>query len=273
MIKENEIEKLQNKALKQLRSGESLFGKNGAFAPLLKRFIEQALEAEMETHLDEEKRNWGNKRNGKRLKTIKSAAGTFTIETPKDRQSTFEPHIIPKRETILEDSLAPKIIGLYGLGVSYRDIEKHIKEMYDTKLSPNALRQITDRIIPEIKAWQSRSLEKAYPIIWLDAMHYKVKEDNHIKNKALYNILAITSQGTKEIIGIYLAENEGAKFWLQVLTNLHNRGLKDILMACTDNLKGFSEAISSIYPQTEIQSCIVHQIRNSLKYIVAKDQK
>jgi transposase-like protein len=199
--------------------------------------------------------------------------GSFEIETPQDRQSNFDPQIIKKRETILTDSLESKIIGLYGLGLSLRDISNHIKEMYDTEVSHTVLSQITDRIIPELKAWQSRPLEPVYCILWLDAMHYKVRDNGKVVSRAVYNILGINSSGEKEILGMYVSESEGASFWLQVLTDLHNRGMKDVLIACIDNLSGFSEAIESIYPNVEVQSCIVHQIRNSLKYVASKDQK
>lgn len=270
---QEEIDNLQSKALEQFKSGKSLFGKDGAFAPMLKQFLESALEAEMEAHLDNEQRELGNKRNGKGKKTIKSSTGSVEIETPHDRQSSFEPQIIKKRETILTDNLQDKIIGLYGLGMSLRDISSHIKEMYDTEVSHTVLSQITDRIVPEVKAWQNRSLEPVYCIVWLDAMHYKVRNEGKVEHKALYNILGINASGMKEVLGMYVSESEGANFWLQVLTDLHNRGLKDILIACTDNLTGFTEAIHSVYPKAEVQSCIVHQIRNSLKYVASKDQK
>lgn len=265
-----EQQELEKKALDQLLSGESLFGKDGAFAPMLKSFIEKALQVEMSSHLSTSE---NNKRNGKGKKTIKSSLGSFEIETPTDRKSEFEPELIKKRQTILADNLSEKIIGLYGLGMSLRDISSHIQEMYDTTISHTVLSQITDRIIPDIKIWQSRPLEPLYCIVWLDAMHYKVKIDGKIQHKALYNILAVNKEGKKEILGMYISESEGANFWLQVLTDLHQRGLKDILIACTDNLKGFSEAILSIFPKVQIQKCIVHQIRNSLKYIASKDQK
>lgn len=268
-----QLSELEQKALEQLKSGESLFGSNGAFAPLLKSFIEKALESEMEAHLDEEQRSNGNKRNGKGKKTIKSSQGSFEISTPEDRQSSFEPELIKKRQTILADSLSNKIIGLYGLGMSYRDISAHIKEMYDTDISHSVLTDITDRIIPDIEKWRSRSLDALYCIVWLDAMHFKVKENGQVVHKMLYNILGIDKDGKKHILGMYVADTEGAKFWLQVLTDLQNRGLKDILIACTDNLKGFKEAILSVYPKTEVQLCVVHQIRNSLKYVASKDQK
>ena len=270
---QEEINQLQQKALEQFKSGKSLFGKDGAFAPMLKQFLESALESEMDEHLSEEERQSGNKRNGKGKKTIKSASGSFEIETPQDRQSSFEPQIIKKRETILADNLQDKIIGLYGLGMSLRDISSHIKEMYDSDISHTVLSQITDRVIPEVKAWQNRPLESVYCIVWLDAMHYKVRVEGKVEHRALYNILGVNTSGIKEILGMYVSESEGANFWLQVLTDLHNRGLKDILIACTDNLAGFSEAILSIYPEAEVQSCIVHQIRNSLKYAASKDQK
>lgn len=268
-----EQQELEKKALEQFMSGKSLFGKDGAFAPMLKNFIEKALESEMEVHLDEQERSKGNKRNGKGRKTIKSGFGSFDIETPQDRQSSFEPELVKKRQSILADNLSDKIIGLYGLGMSYRDISSHIKEMYDTDISHTVLSQITDRIIPDVKAWQNRPLEPLYCIVWLDAMHYKVKVEGKIVHKALYNILGINKNGQKEILGIYLSESEGANFWLQVLTDLNNRGLEDILIACTDNLKGFTSAILSVFPKAEVQLCIVHQIRNSLKYIASKDQK
>ena len=268
-----DLEGIEKKALEQLKSGKSLFGKDGAFAPLLKGFIEKALESEMEDHLDKPERIRGNKRNGKGKKTIKSTAGSFEIETPQDRHSNFEPELIKKRQTILAESLEEKIIGLYGLGMSYRDISRHISEMYDTEISHTVLSQITDKIIPEIKTWQNRPLDAVYPIIWLDAMHFKVKDQGKVVHKALYNILGINKNGCKEILGIYISESEGANFWLQVLTDLNNRGVKDVLIASIDNLSGFTEAIQSVFPKSEVQSCIVHQIRNSLKYVASKNQK
>ena len=274
-MKQEEIKELKEKALRQFLSGESLTGKDGAFAPMLKEFIEEALEAEMEAHLaDNEKgHQGGNKRNGKGEKTLKSSHGDVMINTPQDRHSTFEPEIVEKRQRILADNLEKQIIGMYGLGNSLRDILAHIEEMYDSKISTHVLSNITDRIIPKVKQWQDRPLESVYCIVWLDAMHFKVREEGKVRHKALYNILGINKEGKKEVLGMYISESEGANFWLQVLTHLHNRGLKDILIACTDNLTGFSEAIYSVYPKTDIQLCIVHQIRNSMKYVASKDQK
>jgi putative transposase len=272
-ITTEEFKAMQAKALEQLRTGQSLTGKDGAFAPLLKEFLETALSAEMEGHLDEIERGKGNKRNGKGSKTLKTLAGDITIETPQDRHSSFSPEIVKKRETVLADNLAPKIIGLYGLGMSFRDIASHIEEMYDVEISHTTLSEITDRIIPKVKEWQCRPLEPMYTIVWLDAMHYKVKDGGRVVSRAVYNVLAINKEGRKELIGMYVSETEGANFWLSVLTDLKSRGLCDILIACIDNLSGFSEAIATIYPKVEIQSCIVHQIRNSLKYVASRDQK
>lgn len=270
---QKEIEELQEKALKQFKSGESLFGKDGAFAPMLKNFIEAAMQAEMDAHLSDQERSNGNKRNGKGTKTVKSSTGSFQIDTPQDRHSSFEPQLVKKRQTILADNLEDKIIGLYGLGMSLRDISNHIKEMYDTDISHTVLSEITDRVIPELEAWRARPLEAVYCIVWLDAMHFKVREDGQVKQKALYNILGITPSGHKEVLGCYVAESESARFWLNVLTDLNNRGLQDILIVCIDGLTGFKEAIGSIYPKTQVQRCVIHQIRNSLKYVASKDQK
>lgn len=270
---DNEDKALQKKVLEQFRKGQPLMGKGGAFAPLLKKFLEAALQGEMDEHLDENERTKGNRRNGSTSKTMKGSDGSFELETPRDRESSFDPEIVKKRETILADNLEKKIIGMYGLGMSLRDISNHIKEMYDTEISATTLSAITDRVIPMVKEWQSRPLEEVYCIVWMDAMHYKVKDEGRVANRAVYNILGINTEGRKDLIGMYVSESEGANFWLSVLTDLQNRGVKDILIACIDNLKGFSEAIASIYPQTEVQSCIVHQVRNSLKYVASKNQK
>lgn len=268
-----EYQALRDKALEQLKEGKSLTGSGGVFAPLLKDFLESALEAEMESHLSAEERNQGNKRNGKGSKTVKTSFGTIPITTPEDRHSSFEPEILKKRSTVLADNLAPKIIGLYGKGMSLRDISEHIREMYDVEISATTLSEITDRVIPQVKEWQNRPLESLYTIVWLDAMHYKVRNGGKVESRAVYNILAINKEGRKELIGMYVSESEGANYWLSVLTDLKARGVKDILIACIDNLKGFSEAISATFPETEIQSCIIHQVRNSMKYVASKDKK
>ena len=272
-MESEEFKLMRDKALQQLMSGQSLTGKDGVFAPLLQQFLESALEGEMAAHLNEHERSQGNKRNGKGTKTLKTSDGMVTIATPQDRQSNFEPQIVKKRETVLADNLAPKIIGLYGLGMSFRDKSQHIKEMYDVDISHDTLSEITDRVVPLVKEWQNRPLEAVYPIVWLDAMHYKVRDGGKVVSRAVYNILAINVEGHKDLIGMYISESEGANFWLSVLTDIKSRGAKDILIACTDNLTGFSEAILSVYPQAEVQTCVIHQIRNSLKYVASKDQK
>ncbi len=268
-----EYEALKKKTLEQFRQGKHLLGKDGAFQPLLKEFLESALEAEASEHLDEQERLNGNRRNGTGKKLLKTADGSFELETPRDRNGTFEPEIVKKRETILASHLEDKIIGLYGLGMSLRDISDHIEEMYGSAISATTLSEITDRIIPKIKEWQSRPLDEVYCIVWMDAMFYKVKSEGKVISKAVYNILGINTEGKKELLGMYVSESEGANFWLSVLTDLRNRGVKDILIVCIDGLKGFEEAILSIYPGAEVQSCIVHQIRNSLKYVASKNQK
>lgn len=227
----------------------------------------------MDGHLDEEQRAEGNRKNGKGRKKLKTADGTIELETPRDRSGTFEPQIIKKRETILAESLENKIIGMYGHGMSFRDISAHIKEMYDTEISATTLSSITDKIIPLVKEWQARPLESLYCIVWLDAMFYKVKEEGKVVSRCVYNILGINAEGRKDLLGTYVSESEGANFWLGVLTNLQQRGVTDILIACIDGLKGFPEAIATVYPATEVQACIVHQIRHSIKYVASKDQK
>ena len=267
------LEDIKKKALEQFRSGKSLYGKDGAFAPMLKSFLEAALEGELDSHLDQDERKEGNRKNGKTSKTVQTSDGPLEIETGRDRNATFEPELVKKRETVLADTLESKIIGLYGLGMSFRDISSHLKEMYDADISHTTLSIITDRIIPVIKEWQARPLEDVYCIVWLDAMHYKVKDEGRIVSRAVYHILGINKEGRKDLLGMYVSESEGANFWLSVLSDLRNRGVADILIACIDNLNGFAEAIQSTFPKVEVQSCIVHQIRNSLKYVASKDQK
>lgn len=267
------LEEIRKKALEQFRSGKSLYGKDGAFAPMLKSFLEAALEGELDSHLDESERKEGNRKNGKTSKTVQTSDGPVELETSRDRSATFEPELIKKRETVLADTLETKILGMYGLGMSFRDISSHLKEMYDADISHSTLSAITDRIIPAIKEWQARPLESVYCIVWLDAMHYKVKDEGRIVPRAVYHILGINAEGRKDLLGMYVSESEGANFWLGVLSDLRTRGVEDILIASIDNLKGFAEAIQSTFPKAEIQSCIVHQIRNSLKYVGSKDQK
>ncbi len=268
-----DLEKIKRQFLEEFRSGKPTFGKDGALAPLLKHFLEAALEAEMDLYLDSEEREKGNRRNGKVSKRVRTSDGTIEVESSRDRSANFEPQIIRKRETVLAENLEPRILSMYGLGMSLRDISAHLKEMYDMDISHDTLAALTEKIVPQVKEWQARPLEALYCIVWLDAMHYKVRQGGRVVSRAVYNILGIDRHGHKELLGVYVSESEGATFWLSVLTDLQQRGVRDVLIACIDNLRGFAEAINSVFPQTEVQSCIVHQIRNSLKYVASKDQK
>ena len=263
-----------NEAVKELLAGKKISGKDGVLAPLVKQLVEAALEAEVESHIADEVMNGNsNRRNGYNKKQLKSSDGAFELSTPRDRESSFEPQIVKKHETTISGEIEEKILSMYGLGMSYTDITKHIEDIYRISLSTAAISTITDKIIAKVKEWQQRPLESIYPFVWLDAIHYKIRENGKYVSKAVYTILGVRLDGKKEILGLYLSESEGANFWLQVLTDLNNRGVEDILIASVDGLKGFPEAINAIFPQTEVQLCIVHQIRNSLRYVASKNQK
>ena len=258
-------------AIKALQSGQDLTGKDGFLTPLIKQITEAALKAELEQHLETDERP--NRKNGSSKKTVKSSVGEFELDTPRDRQGSFEPKLVKKNQTKLTDEIDRKILSMFSLGMSYRDIRGHVEDMYGIDVSEATITSVTDRLIPELKEWQQRPLDALYPFVWLDAIHYKVREDGRYVSKAIYTILGLTIEGKKELLGLYLSESEGANYWLSVLTDLHNRGVEDILIACVDGLTGFPEAIASIYPDTEVQQCVIHQIRNSLKYVASKHQK
>lgn len=262
---------LKKEAINRLRASKELSGKDGALIPLIKDLLETALDSELTEHLKEEKAD--NRRNGKTSKTLKSDYGPVELQTSRDRQATFEPQLVKKRQTTLGSALNSKILALWSKGMSYSDISDHVAELYGLEVSESTLTGITDALIPKVKEWQNRPLDAVYPIVWLDAIHFKVREDGRVINKAVYCVLGLNQQGKKELLGMYLGQNESASFWLNVLSELKNRGVEDILIACIDNLQGFKEAISSIYPQTELQQCIVHQIRNSMRYVSYKDRK
>jgi putative transposase len=259
----------KQEAAMRLRRGESLLGKTGVLTPLIKEFLEAALDGELEVHLDDAPQP--NRRNGKGKKRVKTPIGEVEIDTPRDRNGSFEPEIIPKRQRTLGVDLDRQIIALYARGASYGDIRDHLCEMYDLDVSPAMISRVTDKVIPLLHEWRNRQLERVYPFVWLDAIHYKVRHEGRVVTRAVYCIIGINQDGFKDLLGMYIGENEGARFWLQVLTDLQNRGVEDILIACIDNLQGFAEAIESIYPKTEVQLCIVHQIRNSRKYLSHKD--
>ena len=202
------------------------------------------------------------------------ATGKCVTEPPRDRDGTFEPEVVKKRETILAEGLSDKIIGLYAQGQSTRDISRFIEENYGSSISAETISHITDKVWPEIQSWRNRGLEDVYPIVWLDAIHYKVKDEKGaVVSRAIYNVLGVDRYGFKDLLGMYVSQSEGANFWLGVLTDLKNRGVKDILIACIDGLKGFPDAINAVFPETDVQLCIVHQVRNSLKYVASKNQK
>jgi len=260
-----------NKALKDLQSGQDLTGKDGVLMPLIKQLTEAAINAELEHHIANSEEP--NRRNGKGSKTVKTSSGSFELNASRDRAGTFEPQLIKKNQTQLTPEIDRKVLSLFSHGMSYRDTKHHIHDMYGIDISTGTITAITDQLIPELKEWQQRPLESHYPIVWMDAVHYKVREDGRYISKAIYTLLGLTIDGQKEILGLYLSENESASYWLSVLTELQNRGVQDILIACIDGLSGFPEAIASIYPKTEIQLCIIHQIRNSMRYVGSKNQK
>jgi transposase-like protein len=265
---------LQEEIISSVKAGRPLLGQGGVLTPLIKLALEAALEGEMTAHITTgSEAGIRNRRNGKSAKEMRSASGSFELLTPRDRNSSFEPEIIKKRQTVLGESLDNRILELFATGMSYQDISDHLKEMYDFEASPATISAVTDKLLPVIAEWRSRPLEAVYPIVFLDAMYFKARADGKVVTKVIYNILGIDKEGRKDILGFYVAESEGAHFWLSVLNDLRERGVKDILIACIDGLKGFPEAINTLFPQTEIQLCIVHQIRNSLKYIASKDQK
>lgn len=258
-------------ALKALQAGQDLTGKDGFLTPLIKQLTEAALKAELEQHLQDEEQP--NRKNGYSKKTIHSSVGSFELDTPRDRTGSFEPKLVKKNQTKLTDEIDRKILSMFSLGMSYRDIRGHVEDMYGIDVSEATITGVTDRLIPELKEWQQRPLDALYPFVWLDAIHYKIKEDGRYVSKAIYTILGLNVHGKKELLGLYVSESEGANYWLSVLTDLYNRGVEDILIACVDGLTGFPEAIATIYPETEVQQCIIHQIRNSMKYVASKHQK
>ena len=260
-----------DKALKDLQAGKDLTGKDGVLMPLIKQLTEAMITAEIDHHI--ENSDEPNRKNGTGSKTIKTGAGSFELNTPRDRAGSFEPQLIKKNQTHLTPEIDRKLLSLFSHGMSYRDMKYHIHDMYGIEVSTGAITAITDQLIPELKEWQQRPLESVYPIVWMDAVHYKIREEGRYINKAIYTLLGLTIDGEKEILGIYLSANESASYWLSILTDLQNRGVEDILIACIDGLTGFPEAIASLFPQTEIQLCIIHQIRNSMKYVASKNQK
>jgi len=267
-------ESFKEKAIQGIREGKNFSGKDNVLLLLIKDLIESTMQAELDLHMHEERSKddqcKGNRKNGYTSKTMKCEQGSFELNTPRDRNGTFSPQLVEKQQTILGDALQDKIISLYSNGMSYSDIQEHLESLYGTRISKGKLTEITDRILPELERWKSRQLEPIYSIIWLDAIHFSVRENNMTIKKAVYIILGYDMYGQKEVLGMYIGESESAKFWLRVLEDIQSRGVKDILIACMDNLTGFTQAIESIYPITDVQLCIIHQIRNSMKYVPHK---
>ena len=269
--------KLIDQLLTDYKKPEDIIGENGLLKQLTKAVLERALEAEMTEHLGYEKhdpagQHQGNPRNGKSRKTLKGDFGELELETPRDRPATFAPKIVGKRQTRWT-GFDDKIISMYARGMTTREIQGHLEEIYGIEVSPMLISNATEAVIEEVKQWQNRPLEQLYPIVYLDALMVKVRDEGHIQNKAIYVVLGVNLEGQKEVLGLWVAQTEGAKFWLQVLTELKNRGVQDIFIACVDGLKGFPEAIESVYPQTEVQLCIVHLVRASLNYVPWKLRK
>ena len=263
--------------LKDYEKPEDLLSENGLLQQLTKALVERALNGELTHHLGYEKNdpagnNSGNSRNGTSPKTLKGKRGQIEIEVPRDRNGEFEPQLIKKNQKRF-DGLDEKITSLYARGMTTSEIKGHLEEIYGVEVSPSLISNVTDSVLEEVRAWQSRPLDAVYPILYLDALKVKVKSQGRVVNKSIYLAFGVTLDGLKEVLGIWAADTEGAKFWMQVITELKNRGVQDIFIACVDGLKGFPEAIEAIFPETQVQLCIVHLVRHSLFYVSHKDRK
>lgn len=268
---------LIDQLLKGYKSPEDVLGDNGLLKQFTKAVLERAMAAELTHHLGYDKhepagKNSGNSRNGKSRKTLKGEIGTLPLDVPRDRNSNFEPKIVPKGQTRFEgfDDLT---LSLYARGMTTRDIKQHLEEIYRVEVSPSLISQVTDAVIDEVRAWQSRPLERIYPILYLDCIMVKIRDAAHILNKAVYLVIGVNLEGVKEVLGMWVGQTEGAKFWPGVITELRNRGVEDIFIACVDGLKGLPEAIEAVIPKTEVQLCIVHLVRQSLNYVGWKQRK
>ncbi len=270
-------DELLDQLIKDYKKPEDLIGENGLLKQLTKRLLERAMQAEMTEHLGYPKNatagsNTGNSRNGSYKKKVKGDFGEIDLTVPRDRNASFDPAIIPKGESRFK-GFDDKIISMYARGMTTRDIQTHLEEMYGVDVSPTLISQVTDAVTEEVRLWQNRPLDDIYPIVYLDAVRIKVKHNGSIVTKAVYLAIAVTMEGIKDVLGMWAAETEGAKFWLSILTELKNRGVKDILIACVDGLKGFPEAIEAAFPETQVQLCVVHLVRHSLNFVSWKQRK
>lgn len=268
---------LLDQLLKDYQSPDDLLGDDGLLQQLTKALVERALQGELTHHLGYAKhapegKNSGNSRNGTSPKTLKGKRGQVQLDVPRDRAGEFEPQLIKKGQTRF-DGLDDKIISLYARGMTTREIQGHLEEVYGVEVSPSLISLVTDAVLEEARAWQNRPLDTVYPIRYLDAIQVKVRTQGRVVNKAIYLAFGVTLDGMKDVLGMWAAESEGAKFWLQVVTELKNRGIQDIFIACVDGLKGFPEAIEAVFPATQIQLCLVHLMRYSLNYVGPKDRK
>src|ERR1017187_6748300 len=265
---------LIDKLLADYKKPEDIIGENGLLKQLTKALLERAMQAEMTDHLgygkhDQAGNNSGNSRNGKTSKALKGDFGEMPLETPRDRNGTFEPQIVTKGQTRFT-GFYDKIVSMYARGMSTGEIQGHLEEIYGVEVSPTLISNVTDAVVEEVRAWQNRPLDAVYPIVYLDALYVKIRDAGHVQNRAIYVVIGVNLKGHKEVLGLWTGQAEGAKFWLQVVTELRNRGVQDIYIACVDGLKGFPEAIETVFPQAEVQLCIVHQVRGSLNYGLRK---
>lgn len=256
---------------------EDIAGENGLLKQLTKALLERAMQAELSDHLGYEKHdpvgyNTGNSRNGKSQKKLKGDFGQIELETPRDRNGTFEPKIVPKGQTRFK-GFDEKILSMYARGMTTREIQAHLEEIYGVEVSPTLISNVTEAIQDEVRAWQNRALEPIYPILYLDALYVRMRDNGHVQNRAVYVVIGVNLEGQKEVLGLWTSAHEGAKFWLQVMTEMKNRGVQDVFIACVDGLKGFPEAIEAVFPKTQVQLCIVHLVRHSLNYVSWKRRR
>ena len=268
---------LIDRVLADYKKPEQIVGKNGLLKQLTKAVLERALEAEMTGHLGYEKHDpvghgSGNSRNGRGRKKLKGEFGEVELETPRDRNGTFEPQIVAKHQTRFT-GFDDKIVSMYARGMTTREIQGHLQEIYGVEVSPTFISNVTEAVVDEVRAWQARPLESVYPIVYLDALHVKMRDNGMVQNRAVYLAMGVRMDGNKEVLGMWTSANEGAKFWLQVLTEIRNRGVEDMFIVCVDGLKGFPEAIETVYPKAQVQLCIVHLVRASLNYVSWKQRK
>src|SRR5579862_5873439 len=263
--------------IKDYKNPEDLIGETGLLKQLTKALLERAMNTELTQHLGYEKHdpagyNSGNSRNGTSPKTVKGEFGEMVVGTPRDRNGSFEPQILPKHQTRL-DGFDDKILSMYARGMTTREIQGHLREMYGVEVSPALVSEVTDAVLDEVKAWQNRPLEPIYGIVFLDALYVKMRHEGRVENRAVYVAMGVDLNGHKDVLGLWTSANEGAKFWMNVLTELKNRGVKDILIVCVDGLKGFPQAIEAVFPEARVQLCIVHMVRASLNYVNWKERK